>query len=209
MSKARDYKNILSQGLRAGQYEISIGEILGLSSALGIELPTDSLTRAMTLVKSMNQPSTSMNVTTFKWKGHTVHLSGSMEVSPFTITVSNDPKHILKPFFQAWMESNSYFDDNGDLILDGKTADITLVQRDTKSNPVYGWLLKDCFIQEISEIENNSEDTESVSEYTVTFLYSKQKYIPLVGLTDVLDSINSYFGKLSDISKDNFNNEFE
>jgi len=197
MAVYNDFSSQLGQGLRPSDYEVSIGEIFGIASVIGANIPQDEVTRAMVLCKTASQPASAIEKVEIMNRGLKHNLSGQRVYDDYTLGFWNDPKLVLKTFFEAWMDANAYHDAEGHLILNGFDTEIKLIQYDTNHNPVCGYILYNAWPISVDAIETASEDTQTIQEYTVTFTYSRHKYVPLTGIKDIMSNINKAFDSLS------------
>ena len=203
MAVLQEMTEALGQGLRPSDFEFNINEIVGIADILGVGLPIETISRNMVLVKGASQPAEAINRTELLFKGHKINLSGSRQYDDYSITCYNDPKLILKTFFSAWMDANSSFDVDGNLILRGLTTDLTLVQYDTEHNVIGGWVFYNAFPINVDAVDNTSEDSDSVQEYGVTFAYSSHRFIPYDGIKDILENMGAFFDSISNVRPDN------
>lgn len=99
-------------------------------------------------------------------------LPGDVTFTDFTITVMNDQDFAIRRMFETWQEkivSNQY---RGALSPREYTSDIYVIQMNSMFLPIEGYILKNAWPTQISDIPLNYDDNNKIEEFTISFKYT-------------------------------------
>lgn len=124
------------------------------------------------LVNSAALPGSIVNPTIVPYRGREVKFAGERIFQPWTITVLNDVSFNIRNSLEKWMAGMNGLQDNV-----GRTnpreyqANLTVTQLDRNNNPLKIYTLNSAFPVDISDIQLNYGDNDTIETYTVTFQY--------------------------------------
>ncbi len=134
------------------------------------------------LCKATNLPASTITPVTVPFRGRTLKVAGDREIQDWNVTVINDEDFRLRTAFERWANVISKLDDATGVTNPGSYMTDAYVQQlgrgresfsETNSGGESGVLrtykFYDIFPSEISAIELNYDNTNTIEEFTVTF----------------------------------------
>lgn len=132
------------------------------------------------LVTAAALPASNVNSCNIQYRGREVRLAGERTFDPWTITVANDTALTLRRKFEDWSNLMNDRTNNGGVTApSGYYQDILVEQLDRNDVSMRTYNLFNAFPITVSEVGLAYGANDTISEFTVTFMYSHFEVLPL------------------------------
>jgi hypothetical protein len=149
------------------QVELQFPSNLDSSGDANSQLKKDSVV----YVKAANLPASTVGVVEVPFRGRTLKIAGDRTFEPWTVTVMNDKNFTLRKYFEAWVSTIQYQNENFsgyNTISEYQTnALVRQLGRDGTVARTYEFV--GVFPTNVSAIDLAWESNDSIEEYTVEF----------------------------------------
>jgi hypothetical protein len=149
------------------QVELQFPSNLDSSGDANSQLKKDSVV----YVKAANLPASTVGVVEVPFRGRTLKIAGDRTFEPWTVTVMNDKNFTLRKYFEAWISTIQYQNENFsgyNTISEYQTnALVRQLGRDGTVARTYEFV--GVFPTNVSAIDLAWESNDSIEEYTVEF----------------------------------------
>ena len=149
------------------QVELQFPSNLDSSGDANSQLKKDSVV----YVKAANLPASTVGVVEVPFRGRTLKIAGDRTFEPWTVTVMNDKNFTLRKYFEAWISTIQYQNENFsgyNTISEYQTnAVVRQLGRDGTVARTYEFV--GVFPTNVSAIDLAWESNDSIEEYTVEF----------------------------------------
>lgn len=152
-----DFKAAFEGAARPTLYKVS-----GLGADRSIEF----------MVKAAQIPASTLGVIEVPHMGRKIKIAGDRTFEPWTITIINDGKFVLRKFFEDWSNRiNHHSDNTGESNAESYKFDGYVTQLDEKGNTIAQYRLVGCWPAEVGAIELSKDSTDTLEEFTATLQY--------------------------------------
>ena len=153
-------------GARANQFFVA------LNFPSYVTLGSAAAAQGAFLVSSAALPGSIVNPTIVPYRGREVKFAGERIFQPWTVTVMNDVTFNIRNSLEKWMAGmNDPVNNNGRTNPREYQTNLTVTQLDRNNNPLKIYTLASAFPVDISDIQLNYGDNDTIETYTVTFQY--------------------------------------
>jgi hypothetical protein len=184
-----DFKNHLKQGgVRPNLFRVN--------GPLGPSSTDPSVTF---LARTASLPASNLGTILVPFRGRQLKLPGNRSFDDWTLTVISDGEFNLRTKFEKWIEAiNSTIGNvseqphdltQGSVLATGLFPTWAVDQLDRQNNPIKTYKFFHCFPTVISDMALDSDQNDSLSEFTVTMTYSYflTSDAPDVSMTESVD----------------------
>jgi len=178
---------LVNDGARPNLFEVN----LTLPQRLNIS-GTGIPENARFMVKAAQLPGSTVGTVTVPYFGREVKFAGNRTFPDWTVTIINDENFKIKNAFERWLNyinghnSNLRSPGNPNAALD-YFADLSVYQYSKSGAVIKAYRFIDAFPVDLSPIDVNWGDNDSIEEFTVTFAYQ-------YWVSDTTDSTNTVIG---------------
>lgn len=99
-------------------------------------------------------------------------LPGDVTFTDFTMTILNDQDFGIRRMFETWQEKIVSNDQYGLNKPRDYTSDVYIIQLNSMSLPIEGYILRNAWPSQISDIPLSFDTNNTVEEYTISLKYT-------------------------------------